>query len=253
MEAGYAVILCNTDENQEKEARYLDLLLRRRIDGLVIAPTTESTEILQNLTHRRVPFVLVDRLVDGVVADSVRGDSRGGARQMTLHLLQTGHRRIGMITGPKTVSTAEERVAGYLDALAEMGVPADPNLIYYGPYRESWGYEATQDLLSQDPRPDAIFAANNFIALGALDVLRALNLRVPEDVALVCFDDSTQHTATAPFLTTTVQPAAEMGRVATRLLLDRFADPNLAPRDIVLPTKLIVRTSCGCRGVTGDR
>src|SRR5438067_7478733 len=94
MDAGYAVILCNTDENQAKEARYLDLLLRRRIDGLVVAPTTESTEILQHLSHRLVPFVLVDRLVEGVIADSVRGDSRGGARQMTLHLLQTGHRRI---------------------------------------------------------------------------------------------------------------------------------------------------------------
>src|SRR5438067_12566803 len=94
MEAGYGVILCNTDEEQAKEARYLDLLLRRRIDGLVVAPTSKSTEILQNLKHRLVPFVLVDRLVEGVIADSVRGDSRGGARQMTLHLLQTGHRRI---------------------------------------------------------------------------------------------------------------------------------------------------------------
>src|SRR5438067_12528868 len=94
MDAGYGVILCNTDEDQAKEARYLDLLLRRRIDGLVVVPTTESTEILQNLKHRLVPFVLVDRLVEGVIADSVRGDSRGGARQMTLHLLQTGHRRI---------------------------------------------------------------------------------------------------------------------------------------------------------------
>src|SRR5438270_1653615 len=106
MDAGYGVILCNSDEDRDKEARYLDLLLRRRIDGLVVVPTTESTEILQNLQRRKVPFVLVDRLVSGVTADSVRGDSRGGACEVTTHLLRTGYRRIGLITGPHTVSTA---------------------------------------------------------------------------------------------------------------------------------------------------
>ena len=100
MDAGYAVILCNTDEDEAKEARYLDLLLRRRIDGLVIAPTEASTRILHSLEGRLVPFVLLDRLVDGVVADSVRGDSYGGAHQLTTHLLETGHRRIGMMQRP---------------------------------------------------------------------------------------------------------------------------------------------------------
>jgi LacI family transcriptional regulator len=247
MEAGYGVILCNTDEDRTKEARYIDLLLRRRIDGMLVAPTSESTQILQNLERHPLPFVLIDRLVNGVQADSVRGDSRGGAYEMTRHLLSTGYRRIGMLTGPLTVSTAEERVAGYLDALNVSGITPDPDLVIYGQYRESWGYEIAQELMSRPSRPDALLAANNFIALGVLEALRDLKLRVPEDVALVCFDDTPQFTASPPFLTTTVQPASEMGRVAIQLLLDRLAEPDRETQDVVLPTQLIIRSSCGCR------
>lgn len=246
MDAGYGVILCNTDEDQAKEARYLDLLLRRRIDGLLIGPTTESTELLQHLGRRKVPFVLIDRLVSGIYADSVRGDSRGGAYQLTMHLLQTGYRRIGMISGPVSVSTSEDRVAGYLDALEEMGIRSDPDLIQCGGYRESWGYESTLDLLVGNYRPDALFAANNFIALGVLKALRSLDLRVPDDIALVCFDDFPNVTAAAPFLTAIMQPAAEIGSIAIRLLLDRLANPDLEPREVVLPTQLLVHASCGC-------
>jgi LacI family transcriptional regulator len=246
MDAGYGVILCNTDEDPAKEARYLDLLLRRRIDGLIIGPTSESTEILQALEGRRVPFVLIDRLVSGICADIVRGDSRNGAYQLTMHLLQTGYRRIGMVSGPLTVSTSEDRVAGYVDALREMGIPSDPALVRCGGYRESWGYQATLDLLSLDSPPDALFAANNFIALGVLRALRSLELSVPEDIALVCFDDFPHVTASTPFLTTMMQPAGEIGSVAIRLLLDRLANPDLDQREVVLPTQLLVHASCGC-------
>jgi LacI family transcriptional regulator len=251
MEAGYGVILCNTDEDRSKEARYIDLLLRRRIDGMLVAPTSESTQILQNLERHPLPFVLIDRLVDGVQADSVRGDSRGGAYEMTRHLLSTGYRRIGMLTGPLTVSTAEERVAGYVDALNDWGITPDLDLVIYGQYKESWGYEIARELMSRPDRPDALFAANNFIALGVLEALREMNLRVPEDVAVVCFDDTPQFTVSPPFLTTTVQPAAEMGRVAINLLLNRLAEPEREIQDVVLPTKLIIRSSCGCEiGIT---
>jgi LacI family transcriptional regulator len=246
MDAGYGVILCNTDEEQAKEARYLDLLLRRRIDGLVVSPTVESTAILQNLERRSTPFVLIDRRVDGIQADSVRGDSRGGAYQLTMHLLQTGYRRIGMIGGPASISTSVERVAGYLDALNEMGIDPNPALIRSGGYRESWGYEATLEMLEVRPRPDAFFAANNVIALGALRAIRSLELRVPEDIALVSFDDFPYATAADPFLTCVVQPAAAIGSAAVRLLLDRLANPDLEPREVVLPTQMQIHASCGC-------
>ena len=246
MAAGYGVILCNTDEKQAKEAQYLDLLLRRRIDGLLVAPTVDSTGVLQNLQRRAVPFVLIDRAVRDVAADTVRGDTERGAYEMTTHLLTTGFRRIAMISGPRTVSTAEERVAGYLRALADAGVTPDPQWIYYGRYTESWGYEAAQRLMAQQPRPDALVAANNFIAMGVLEGLQNLGLHVPDDVALVCFDETTQ-LKTTRFLTTVVQPAREMGRLALNLLLARLAEPQRPVQEILLPTELIIRTSCGCQ------
>src|SRR3954453_4468839 len=245
MEAGYAVILCNTDEDLSKEARYLDLLLRKRIDGMVIAPTAESTDILQNLERRDIPFVLVDRLVNNVVADSIRGDSEIGAYGLTMHLLSTGYRRIGMLGGPPGISTTEERVAGYAKALVDTGLGADSHLLLYGHFTESWGYQATLELMSRQPRPDALFAANNTIALGVLEALRVLGLRVPRDIAVVCFDDTTQFLA-GKFLTAAMQPAREMGRVAVELLLARLADPKRVVQDIVLPTELVIRSSCGC-------
>ncbi len=246
LDASYSVILCNTDENPAKEARYIELLLRMRVDGLIIAPTHDSLASLQDLGPQQLPFVLIDRQVSGVAADCVRGDSRGGAQQLTAHLLATGYREIGMITGAPTVSTAVERAAGYREALGAAGVPVDETLVRFGGYNASWGYRATQELMARRPRPDAIFAANNFLALGVLEALHTLGLRVPQDVAVVCFDDTTQPNA-ARFLTTVVQPAAEMGRIAVRLLLDRLAQPDKPAEDIVLPVDFIVRESCGCR------
>ena len=245
LEAGYSVILCNTNEDQAKEGRYIDLLLRMRIDGLIIAPTRDSTPDPAKPGPPGSAFRAHRPAGSGVVADSVRGDSRGGAYQMTEHLLSTGYRRIGMISGPLTVSTAEERAAGYQQAVTAAGLPLDETLILYGQYTENWGYQAAQQLMARRPRPDALFAANNFIALGALEALYTLGLRVPEDVAVVSFDDITQLTA-ARFLTTAIQPAQEMGRIAVRLLLDRLARPAKAAEDIVLPVEFIVRSSCGC-------
>jgi LacI family transcriptional regulator, galactose operon repressor len=250
MGAGYTVILCNTDEDQAKEARYIDLLVRKRIDGLIVAATRESTQILQNLKRSHLPFVLIDRVVHGVVADCVRGDSRGGAYQMTAHLLATGYRRIGMISGPCAVSTAEERVAGYQDALTEAGIAVDDRLILYGHYTEDWGYRAAQEIMLRYPRPDALFAANNTIVLGVLEALHTLGLRVPQDIAVVCFDDTTRLTP-ARFLTTVTQPAHEMGRIAVRLLLDRIAQPDRPPEEIILPVELVIQGSCGCK-LSGD-
>lgn len=245
MEAGYGVLLCDTDDDPAKEARYIDLLVRRRIDGLIIAATKSSAGILQSLKRRHQPFVLIDRVVDGVPADTVRGDNCGAAYEMTRHLLSTGYRRIGMITGSHNVSTAEERVAGYEAAIAEADIHIQEEMVLYGQYSESWGYEATHQFMSRPTPPDALFAANNSIGLGVLEALYTLGLNVPEDVAVVCFDDTTK-LESARFLTTASQPAQEMGHIATRLLLGRFASPDKAPEDIVLPIELVVRSSCGC-------
>ncbi|MEO5953801.1 MAG: LacI family DNA-binding transcriptional regulator [Chloroflexia bacterium] len=244
MEAGYGLIMCDTADEPAKEARYIDLLTRRRIDGLIIAATQDSAPILQNLKKRRQPFVLIDRVVEGVAADSVRGDNFGAAYQMTRHLISTGYTRIGMVSGAHNVSTAEERVEGYRSALAESGMETEDTILY-GQYSEIWGYQATKELMLRENPPEALFAANNFIALGILECLHTLGLRVPEDVAIVCFDDTTK-VESARLLTTASQPAEEMGRAATHLLLQLIDNPDKAPEEIVLPIDLMIRNSCGC-------
>jgi LacI family transcriptional regulator len=243
-EAGYSVLLCNTDDDPAKEARYIDQLVRRRIDGFIIAATKDSAPILQGL-GRHQPFVLVDRVVEGVEADIVRGDNCGAAYRMTGHLLSTGYTRIGVISGARNVSTAEERVAGYRAAMAEAGLDSREDMVLYGRYTESWGFEATRHFMTGPTPPDALFAANNFIALGVLEALHTLGLQVPQDVAVVCFDDTT-NLSSARFLTTASQPADQMGRTAARLLIERIAAPDTPTRDIVLPIELVVRSSCGC-------
>jgi len=245
-EQGYAVILCNTDEDPSKEGRYIELLLRRRIDGLIVGPTNESFESLKRLMQHGVHFVLVDRRVEGLSVDCVKSDSYDGAHQVTRHLLETGHKRIAIITGPMTVPTSKDRVAGYVAAHQACGSAINDKLIFVGSYCQSWGFKAASDLLSGNPCPDAIFAANSLIALGVLEAARTLNLRIPDDIALVSFDELPQITVANRFLTSVIQPSEDMGRLTIRLLLDRLANPDRAIQEITLPVKLLIGTSCGC-------
>ncbi len=245
-ERGFHTILCNTDENPDKEATYLNLLLQRRVDGIIIAPTTNDKDRLALLKRQQVLCVLIDRRVDGFKADVVYGDSREGARLLVEHLLGLGHERIALINGPSSISSAQDREEGYRTALRQRHVRIDENLILRGDFKQDSGYQLTRKIMTRRPRPTAIFAANNFIAIGALQALREVGLRVPEDMALVCMDDIPHVSEIDPFLTVAVQPAYEMGATAARLLIERLtARRNLRPREVVLPPTLIIRRSCG--------
>jgi LacI family transcriptional regulator len=176
----------------------------------------------------------------------VRCDSEGGGYQLTRLLLSLGHRRIAVLSGPQGVSTADDRVAGYRRALTEAGLDVDPGLVYYGQFSLESGYAMTQQVLAVTPRPSALFAGNNFIAIGALRALRDAGLQVPEDLALVGFDDLPEDLVVDPFLTVVAQPAYEMGQRATELLLARLSgEAPEAYQEIVLPTEIIVRQSSG--------
>ncbi len=242
-DGGFNVILCNTDESETEQAKYLTVLLQKQVDGILLVPARSTAEPVELIQKQGVPVVVLDRRVPHAQVDVVRGDSERGAYRLIGLLLTLGHRRIAMLAGPQTVSTAVDRVAGYRRALAEAGLDADVELIYYGEYTQAGGYEMTQQVLTTTPWPTALFAANNFIAIGALRALRDAGLRVPEDMALVCFDDLP---AIDPSLTVAAQPAYEMGQRATELLLARLS--GQAPKEyqeIVLPTEMIVRSSSG--------
>ncbi|MGC8780499.1 MAG: LacI family DNA-binding transcriptional regulator [Anaerolineae bacterium] len=245
---GYAVLLCNTDENLAKQAGYLRLVASQRVDGVIIAPCDGDPDHVASLRERDMPTVVIDRQVAGWEVDRVRGDSLSGAYALVRHLIGLGHVQIAMISGPCGTSTADERVAGYRLALAEAGLSVDERLVRRGEFRISSGAQMTRAIFQAGLRPTAIFAANNALAMGVIDAAGELGLRIPQDLALVCFDDLANSSRLFPFLTVAVQPAYEIGLKAAQLLLGRIetrgAEP---PREIILPTRMIVRHSCGAR------
>jgi LacI family transcriptional regulator len=245
-DAGFNVILCNTDESEVEQDKYLRVLLQKQVDGVLLVPARSTLGPIQFVQSQDTPVVVLDRLIPDAQADTVRCDSEGGAHQLTRLLLSLGHRRIAVLSGPQGVSTAEDRVAGYRRALTEAGLGVDPALVYHGQFSLESGYTMTQQVLAVTPRPSGLFAGNNFIAIGALRALRDAGLQVPEDLAMVGFDDLPADLVVDPFLTVAAQPAYEMGRQATELLLARLSgEAPEAYREIVLPTAIIVRRSSG--------
>jgi len=193
---------------------------------------------------------LIDRYLEEVEADIVVGDSVAGARMLTEHLISLGHQRIAMINGPLSLSSARDRLRGFEETLRLHGIQPDPELIVMGNYTRSGGRRGMQQLLvlPAEKRPSAIFAGNNAICIGVIETLREAQLSVPQNMALVCFDDIEWVSTIYPFLTVVSQPARTFGTIAAQYLLDRLdgAD-SWQPRKTVLTPELIVRLSCGAQ------
>ena len=249
---GYSVLLCNTDENPTKQQNYLDLVIRQQVDGVVLAACNTDAQNLDKLRRARIPTVAIDRYIKGWDVDTVMGDSITGARALVRHLIGLGHQRIAMLSGPATTSTASDRVVGYRIALAEAGLAYDPRLMKEGEYRALSGERLTQQLLGEGLAPTAIFAANNALLLGAIVALEKRGLRVPQDIALVCFGDLPNTSHFFPFLTVADFASYEMGVNAAQLLFSRLeAEVELKRRCVVLPSRLIIRHSCGSKMAGG--
>jgi LacI family transcriptional regulator len=244
--AGYRLIVCNTNSDNELEAGYIDDLIAHQVDGVILAPANDlSHSVIARLAARPVPHVLVDRSIPGIEADIVQGDSVGGARLVVEHLLDAGFRTIAHVTEAQNVSTARDRLRGYREALEANGRDYDPDLVVEGAGATIAGAEdATRELLSRVAPPSAIFAVNNLAAVGVVLAARAAGLSVPGDLAIACFDDIELAALICPFLTVMAQPATSFGTLAIQLLLDRIH--GTAPtrrRVVVLPGDLIVRAS----------
>lgn len=241
----YNVILCNTDENPQKQRNYVRLLLERQVDGLLLVPAYSNPDIVAEIRNQNVPLVMVDRRIPEVQVDVVRGNSIEGAHQLTNYLIQLGHRRIAILTGPENVSTSTERVIGYRQALGEAGIEIDPAMTIFGEFNQASGAHMTRKILAMPQPPTAIFAGNNFIAVGVLKTLQEMGLPVPEAISVVAFDDLPLTLLIDPFLTVAAVPAYEMGYQSAQLLLSQImGELEAGNRDIVLPTELIIRRSC---------
>ena len=238
----YSVMLWLAEPEYERR-QIRQIMYSGLVAGVIISSMLLNDSLVQALLEGDLPFMLVGRHPTDARASYVDADNHGGAREVVAHLLRLGRTRVATITGPQSMIAGADRLAGYTAALRDRGLLFDPSLIAEGDFTEAGGYHAMQQLLVCCP--DAVFVASDMMAVGALRALREAGLRVPEDVALVGFDDLPQAARTEPPLTTVRQPVYRLGAVAVDSLLDLIDHPDSSPRRIVLPTELIVRVSCG--------
>lgn len=224
-------------------------LLPARTDGIILGTHYSTDRYIQSLSHQGVPFLVFGRAVPGIETSSVRPENEMGAYTLTQHLLNFhGYRRIAFISGPQGQPHSQERHSGYARALAERGIDLPPEWVTVGNFDEVSGYEAARHLLDLSERPQAIFAANDQMAIGALAAANERGLRVPEDLAVVGYDDIPTAPYLQPALTTINLAIFEQGVKAVELLIERITDPDLPARTVNIPTTLVVRRSCGCTG-----
>ena len=243
LENGYVVIQCHADFSPERELQFVETLYGERIAGVLWFPTADNAEPARRLAQYRVPLVAIDRLPHGIDVPSVVADNFRGAYLATQHLIELGHTRIGCIARPSDLSHSEQRLRGYLTALQEHGIRPDESLIVRSGYRPEAGRLAAQELFRRSPRPTAIFAYNDFMAIGALRAAYEQRLDVPGELAVVGFDNIPQAALTCPALTSVSQAKTELGRRAARLLIDLIEERTPEQNQIVLDVELVVRES----------
>lgn len=245
--AGYTVILCNSDGNAEKEERYLSVLMAKQIDGLIFAGSSDHARVFARLLPS-VPAVLLDREIQSVNVDSVLVDHEHGGFLAGRHLAGLGHRKIGVIGGPRDSSSGPARLRGFIRALGEeAGLELPAASIVDSDYHFAGGRLAMEQLMAQAPDITAVFACNDLMAMGAVTALRSRGLRVPDDMSMVGFDDIPYAVTTWPPLTTIAQPVEKIGTRAVSLLLERLGEPEAPSRREVLAPVLVERESCAPR------
>lgn len=243
---GYHLILCTTAGKLSKEELYLRLLGERRVDGMILMTPRGDEETIRRVQGEEFPLVVVDRDIqaaDEVVEVIV--DNLHGALAATEHLIGLGYQRIGFINGIPEIQASRDRLRGYRLALQEHGIVPHDSWICTGDFQEEGGYQCMQKLLNINPSLDAIFAASDLMAIGAIKTIREVRKQIPDDIAIIGFDDIPLAAHLDPPLTTVRQPMAEMGAMACRLLLQLTRGEGVLQRKAILQTELVIRASCG--------
>ena len=242
---GYSLVLCNSDEDFEKEKLYINVMRAEAVAGVIIASTLESNPLISDLRNHKIPVVAVDRRITNQKIDSVFVANARGAFAAVSHLIELGHRKIGFVGLPWSCVPGKERFEGYQHALREKGLAVSRRLIRIGDAKQPSGYACTLELLKSQSSMTALFVANNLMTLGALDAIRARGLKIPDQISIVGFDDMPWAPLLQPPLTAVAQPTYELGRKAGELLLERLQNPHKPVANVQLDTTLIVRGSSG--------
>jgi len=242
-EQGYSVLMCNTDENPAKEEMYLNLMHDENVAGIIFSPTQQFSAGLKSY-QSNIPFVIIDRAVNSKQVDMVLLDNVAAAYELTNHLIENGYRKLAGLFGNAS-TTGQERNKGFHKALKEHQLK--PLTEYFIPPRIKQGYDTTLTLLDSTEQPDAIFTSNSLLTAGVFQALRDRKLKVPTEIALVGFDETTWGELVDPPITLIAQPTEEIGRTATELLFQRIDVPSRSPKTVILKGNLIVRASSSPR------
>jgi LacI family transcriptional regulator len=244
-EAGYMTLMISSDFQIAVERQQAEMMMQRQLAGLIIVPISLENSYLRQINSEGLPIVALDRPLEGVKTDEVLVDNRQAAARLVEHLIGHGHRNILCIVYDFRMYTIQERLAGYKQAMRKAKLPVRVCMV--GPIAGT-AREQLPAILASEPKPTAIFAANDVIAIQTLHELERLKVKVPGTIALASFDDFDAATLVSPKMTVVRQPVAALGGKAVSLLLDRIeANNSQAPRRIILETELIIRASCGCR------
>jgi LacI family transcriptional regulator len=249
VDAGYTVLVVNSDGDPDQESTAIRTLLSRQVDGLVLVSTSVSaTPALRSMVDNGTPVLAMDRAIRGLEVDQVLIDIRAGTRGAVMHLAERGRRRIAFIAGPPRMWTASEKLRGYREGLRRVGLKFDSSLVFPGDYTQPSGEAQALALLEHRPRADAVIIANNLMTLGAMRVLLRHSISIPKDLALVGYDNVPWTDVVRPAVTVVAQPAYELGRRSILALLARVGDATGKPQNVRLDAELIVRESTAASG-----
>lgn len=244
---GFRLVLCNTDNDHEKEVAHLSALQTYLPSGLLVIPSDSSDLTVQAQGYRDAgaAVICLDRLPRNWEGDSVTANNSVGAANATSHLIGLGHRQLAAITGPLHLTNSLERLKGFKKALKAAGIELPVGYIQESSFDRAGGYAKAKILLGMVPRPTAILAFNDLIALGALMAIREANLQCPADISLIGFDGLDLTETTTPQITSVYQSSYQIGAEAANLVLERLANPGGPPRKVVVKTELRIRDSVG--------
>ncbi len=246
---GYSLLLTDTHDDPDRELRAVRDLLAHRPDGIILAPSADPQEALRQISRRKIATILIDRVPEHLdpsqPVDAIGVENTEPTAELVQHLIGLGHRRIAMVSGRPGLRTTLERVDGYILGLQRAGLYVDETLIRNGHSEAEPARQAIKSLMALESPPTALITANNQMTIGAMAALRDLGLRVPDDIALVAFDDFPWADLFHPRLTVMAQPVEELGTLAAEMLFQRLHEPDLKPREVRLTPRLIVRDSGG--------
>ncbi len=246
LEAGYTVMVCQSNESFGREIVNTRRLLDSLVDGFIISVSSETKvfDHFQKIKDKQMPIVMFDRLIPDIAAPGVRIDNEDGGFQATEHLIEQGYKRIAILAGPKNLGISNNRMDGYFKALKKYKIKPDPDLIIHCDFNQHYAYLATKELLSMKKRPDAFFTISDRMAIGAMLAIKEKGLTMPHDVGLVGFNNEPVTSLVTPAISSIEQPCFEMGKIAAKLFIETVHNKNdMSHVQEVLKTKLFIRES----------